>query len=846
MKIDANWIGLGILVLVGGVVLWANPGILSPSSSGGGDDSIRVMTTPDRAPSCKGLAGEPIDRLNDCFGQLSAKVKLSRGATDELAKLAKSGPVFSVGAPLDTTTPHTVLNDDAPIIDVLMRRDEKAANQALRDKGARVVVVHRDLTGALDRTNKVLSRLAQHDHLEWFQLRYVTEELMIYTVRTSATRMPDSTGDSLIKGLRARLEGKKPAKQTWNPSAVRIIASVRLQGATLASRHSVGTNLERVLDELAAKLKKRWNREVLVQGHGYLRDRLPDARLEVHVVMERARIEPRSRFQIFDLWEMGIDGMMFSHREGVKNQKFTYMPGSELVTHSHRSADQFLQYAVQKGDWRDKRPWEDPTTRLDLIRDQHFIEDRPGGGGKTVRLVRGFPETTMDDITDDGIRQMLIDGGEWWLRNFRPDNSFNYKYWPTQGRMSTDYNEVRHILGTRDLADVYRYRKDERYLVGAKRAMDWLMQYAVHDTDVKHRSLLHPPDGTMLFRVDNNQKLGTVAVALLGWIEWARQSGDHSQDENIRKMAKFTMFRNLENGKFDPYYVPKGHSYYGSVNDIVPGEAALALGEVAEYFGETSPWLDFWPKYIDFYEPWFRKRAAKKKAHGRWPTDHYNNADRLEIVQFGPWSVMAARQYYELTGDERAADFGLEVADWIIDNYQWSSDRTPFPDYTGGYYKLPNETPAMQTFCYAEGTAAAYRLAAQHAPERKDKYDRSTREAIRFLKVMQYDDVNAYFVPDPELVHGGIKYTMNENKIRIDYEGHGLSTLSQYLDAMEIDPARERELSPIDLDGPPNPGRINQPAQWRNHDLDDGRAPDDKVGNVETSDEGAGEDEGAE
>jgi len=142
-----------------------------------------------------------------------------------------------------------------------------------------------------------------------------------------------------------------------------------------------------------------------------------------------------------------------------------------------------------------------------------------------------------------------------------------------------------------------------------------------------------------------------------------------------------------------------------------------------------------------------------------------------------------------LTGDERAAAFGLEVADWMIDNYQWSGERSPFPDYIGGYYKMPSELPAMQSFCYSEGTAAAYHIAARFAPERKDRYERSTREAIRFMGVMQYDDTSSYFAVRPELVRGGIKYAMNEQKVRIDYVGHGLSTLSQYLDARAFDPA---------------------------------------------------------
>ena len=102
-----------------------------------------------------------------------------------------------------------------------------------------------------------------------------------------------------------------------------------------------------------------FDEDVQVFGHGDLQENLPRIRLEVHMVMEKAPVEPRSRWAIFDLWEPGVDGMMFRQRlpkEGEKlDEKFSYAAGSELVTHSVRSADEFLAGTVQKFGWRDRR-----------------------------------------------------------------------------------------------------------------------------------------------------------------------------------------------------------------------------------------------------------------------------------------------------------------------------------------------------------------------------------------------------------------------------------------------------------------------------------------------------------
>jgi hypothetical protein len=758
----------------------------------------------DRKRACTKLAGEPDDRIATCMVQLGVST-LSKPATDMLVDITDDGTKTLMLARVEQEVPGAVSLDEVQDArTALMGRDEAAAAKLLREGGVRGVLVNRDFVGALDRDSRVFARLAYHDHLEWFQLRYVTDDLLMYTVRKQPTRVPLKTGDGLLKALRGRLTGGPIPKVAWNPDVVRLMGTMRLQGNMLVIRHAVGNNLDKVLDDLAASMMRSWERDAVPDGHGDLADRLNDIRIEVHVVMERAPVEPRSRFAIFELWDQGIDGMMFKQRPGVDPDKFTYMPGSELTTHSMRSADEFLRFSVGQFGWNDPRPWEkDMRTQLSVIRTQHFMEERRGGG-PAVRLIRGLPEVTMAEMTDRHIQQMLISGGEWWLHNFEDDDRFEYKYWPTQNRSSDDYNEVRHILGARDLADTWRFRQDDRYLKGSHRAMDWLMRYAIDNTDPPDAQLPHPGEGQMLFRYPSrkdakqigkepNQKLGTVAVGLLGWIAWAQATGSHAEDERIRRMARFTEAQMEPNGKFRAYYVHKGHAYEHEKNDIVPGEAALALGMVAEYFEEPE-WVAGFPKFLDFYMPWFRERAVRKQPHGRWPHDTYTNQDRLDLVQFGPWSVMASKQYYQLTGDERAAEFGLEVADWMIDNYQWSGELSPWPDYVGGYYKLPQETPAMQTFCYSEGTAAAYTIASRFAPDRKAKYELSTKEALRFAELMQFDDVDSYYVAHPEKIRGGIKYTMTENKVRTDYVGHGMSTMSQWLDARDFDPAVELDV----------------------------------------------------
>ena len=94
----------------------------------------------------------------------------------------------------------------------------------------------------------------------------------------------------------------------------------------------------------------------------------------------------------------------------------------------------------------------------------------------------------------------------------------------------------------------------------------------------------------------------------------------------------------------------------------------------------------------------------------------------------------------------------------------------------------------MQTFCYGEGTAAAYQLALRFAPDEAPFFEKSTREMSRLAIQMQFDSLQTYAFPRAELANGGTRYALNETKIRIDYVHHALSAVYQYIFAAREDP----------------------------------------------------------
>ncbi len=399
-------------------------------------------------------------------------------------------------------------------------------------------------------------------------------------------------------------------------------------------------------------------------------------------------------------------------------------------------------------------------------------------------LYRGVPAIPVDSVSMEAVRMGIVHAGQWYMNNLTPTGQVIYKFWPSENRYSNEYNLVRHTLATWNLVQAWEMDPDrDDFLVGSRAALDFTNRYLV-------REPVPGGSGEMMayYEYNDNKKLGTVVVNLLGMIDLSRALGTHEWDEQMKDMGRFVLHMQEEDGRFEGYYVEKGHPYYGQKNDIVPGEAALALVYLAEYFDDDA-WIATMPKYFDYYEPWFDERAVKKDDEAAWPAYIYDNQTRLDLVQFGPWSVMAANAYHRRTGNDRATDFALKVGRWMIESYEWTEETSPFPDYIGGYYKLPGELPAMQAFCYAEGTAAAYQLALRaNRPEEAAFFEKATRETLRFGLQMQFDDLQTYAFSRPHQVDGGIRYAMNETKVRIDYVHHALSAMYQWYQAAKVDP----------------------------------------------------------
>ena len=790
--------------------LWlasCDPGVQAYTAEG---KIYRGATSAERLEQALAGAGSP--RIS-----FDGSETLTQLLKEEGARLLVDAPARVKGLPESVTA--EALLDDPAVREAFWANDEPALAKLLLEKNVRAVVLHTEIGPSLDRGASVAARLYQHDALDYFRLVRIGDGLLYYTISPTPAVFPPQLAAMSIQYIRQRLAGAPIMRlqDVQSPTGAWSLAAVlRGQGHELAISFSRHKTLQGALEELIRDLERKHRRDVELLGFPPLKRHITEGlSVELHYIYERAYVEPRDEATLEQLWEMGVDGayLVRELKDGDSTRvEKAALPGAVSYTKSIRTADAFLREAAAQGQMSEKRPWRDAEAWLEMFRSIHFrLDDQ----SRLSILYRGTPLIPMQAVTLASVRDGILAAGEWYLANLQPSGEVTYKFWPSENRYSNEYNLVRHTLATWNLVQAYNLDPRPEFLEGSKRALAFTdrflkfedVQEACGKVEWCEPGRLDVSGQMAFYSYNNNQKLGTVVVNMLGLIDLARATGSHEWDEQLRAMGRFTKFMQRADGTFQGYYVDKDHPYYTFVNDIVPGEAALALITLAEYLDEDE-WISGLPAYWAYYRPWFKERAEKGDRTAPWPALTYDNNTRLELVQFGPWTVMAANAYHRRTGDEDVARFGLEIARWMIDSYEWTAEKTPFPDYVGGYYKLAGELPAMQAFCYAEGTAAAYNLALRMAPDERAYFEKATRETMRFALQMQYNEGGLYAFSRPEELQGGIRYAMNETKVRIDYVYHAQSSMYQWYTAALNDTALPETVRL----GPPIPGQLRATA----------------------------------
>lgn len=197
----------------------------------------------------------------------------------------------------------------------------------------------------------------------------------------------------------------------------------------------------------------------------------------------------------------------------------------------------------------------------------------------------------------------------------------------------------------------------------------------------------------------------------------------------------------------DGMLLPHGASRATAEQDYLPGIVLLALARHALATGR-DPAVD-WTSV----RHWYARRFAEVHPWG-----------------VAGWHAQLWPLVARLTGDAAHTDFSSELGDWVCDR-QLRVDGSFLTD-------VEPAGPGLYTGFVAEGLAGAWQGALDIGDDvRAARFAAGWQDAMRFLDRLLVRPDDAYWVPDPALVVGGVRNHPTRFGLRVDATSHALRAL---------------------------------------------------------------------
>jgi hypothetical protein len=391
--------------------------------------------------------------------------------------------------------------------------------------------------------------------------------------------------------------------------------------------------------------------------------------------------------------------------------------------------------------------------RLFRFRSQSFIEDR---SGVIHALFRNGPE--RPPVTRETVDHAIELAAEWVLAAQRSDGRFRYLYEPFRDEfIDSGYSYPRHAGTAGFLLQVYDYTGDERYLVAADAALDWLWEQT--------RSPCGSTSSACVAGRSDQAVLGSSALATAAFAHRALL-GDSQALDRARLLGTYLLNMQRANGDFfHRFYFDGGidrdyHSFYYT------GEAAFALSRLALADPEEPVWRDSVRMTMEF-----------------WVGDYWDHFAGGFFFAEEHWTCLAIEAAHELFNEDRYDQFCFDIADFLA-RLVLEQDDTPYPDFIGGTGFGPIFPPhTTPTATRAEAMVAAYRISVSRG-EPNVELGETLLSMYGFILGGQYTEAHAALLPNPQRALGGIRENLFIPTVRIDYNQHAGSALLRGVDLL--------------------------------------------------------------
>jgi hypothetical protein len=447
----------------------------------------------------------------------------------------------------------------------------------------------------------------------------------------------------------------------------------------------------------------------------------------------------------------GLDGLLLMSSGG---RRF-HVPGS-LYLADTPSAGRYLGLATAVAGLTTSRPAMHRT-----FRSTSFANIKPGG--KVLPLYRGNVLLKTPDAGE--LLAAARAGGRWLVGALRPSGRYYYRYYPVDGGYQEDrYSLARHCGTAWGLYILYDRtgRKDAKLLATANRSLDWM------------RELCREKGKRGFARLPRYQTPGptasSAALALLALVEACRLGGRKELLPEAVTAGDLIIKRfQHPSGRFWSWWDARTGRPAGELAFIYhPGELILGLAGLYEISGKKR----FLDAAVLGMEAQVRAESLHLEQTGKLPPD--------------AWTIQAVEALERVAPPRKEwRAHAWLLADWLVKGQHGSptGPEPKSPDYAGGMNNL-DPPIACAAGSRGEGLISACRLAIKAGEaKRADFYRSRLLAAARFALEGQYRPDNSFWLPDPARARGGVRQSLVDTTVRIDYVQHCIAT---WLGAAEI------------------------------------------------------------
>jgi orotate phosphoribosyltransferase len=367
--------------------------------------------------------------------------------------------------------------------------------------------------------------------------------------------------------------------------------------------------------------------------------------------------------------------------------------------------------------------------------------------GGAHQLVGGFPraEEPTEELNELLTRRAALHA-QYLLRHQKPDGTLFTDYEPFQNRLydGVDLPRLAHAAWT--LARAARVLGGDELRSAADRAIEYLLGSAAEGDD-----------GFWLEAREQPPSVAELSFLLLALCE--KDGDDAAARRDVAKRAAATLWDcvTLPHGRVRTHRQDELSA--DVYQDYFAGQALLALA-AATASGICDADEERLSRSLIYYRHRFR---------------HRRNFGQVS------WYAQAFARWWQVTRDERFADFVFEIVDWVL-AYQQESTGAFINDHQP-------ETPGYMTAVYLEAVAAAANLADARTDERRRRaYGAAYARGLRFLDRLVIQPRDASVLPGAPYALGGLRRAVHYSEVRTDFVQHALSALLERYEALSSNP----------------------------------------------------------